>query len=558
VTLVDVLPDVPSVDRTFVYELSGTTANNAEAKVGSLVRVPFSGRTVDGWIMGFDAPAPNGGVRQVDKVVSLGPSPDIVELAKRAAVRWAGALSFFMKAASPDKRVLALPRPSRLSAHATSTSAVPIVRVHAPGADRMPYLRNMISRGPTLILCPTMVDVHSLVTRLRRADLPVAEFSTQWAQAAAGGSVVVGPRSAAFASIPDLFGIVVLDADDPLYRDERAPTWNAIDVVCQRAKATGVAVELLTSAGSPFMSQWTNDIRSEPGSNSWPRLTVLDLGSQDPRYGILTPDLIDECRNTSSAAVVLNRQGQAQLLRCSSCRELTNCTRCSASMRKLNDSDLTCPVCGDTRPNVCANCGSTALSTIRPGVAKLADDLSAALQARVGEVTAKTSVLPDASVLVGTESVLRRGRAFDVVIFADIDRDLLAPRVDAYQKVVHQVTRAVRAVSRSSDGHVVIQTREPDHPVIRSLVANDVVAASDVERQRRVLLGLPPSCAMARVSGPGANELSSRLTGLLGISVASVEDAVLVRATNSEILAEGLRQAGRPAAKVRVEVDPLL
>jgi len=63
---------------------------------------------------------------------------------------------------------------------------------------------------------------------------------------------------------------------------------------------------------------------------------------------------------------------------------------------------------------------------------------------------------------------------------------------------------------------------------------------------------------MARLSGPGAPELASRLDGVLGLGVAPIDDQYLVRAPDVTTLADALRTAGRPSGKVRIEVDPIL
>ena len=79
-----------------------------------------------------------------------------------------------------------------------------------------------------------------------RAGVPVALLPDGWAAARRGGRVVVGTRAAAWAPVPRLRAAVVLDAHDEAYREERAPTWSAVDVVLERGRRDGAPVLLVS------------------------------------------------------------------------------------------------------------------------------------------------------------------------------------------------------------------------------------------------------------------------------------------------------------------------
>src|SRR5690606_30008202 len=123
--VVRVIPDVPAIDRTFDYLVP--EGWEARAVVGAVVRIPLHGRRVGGWIEAVGV-APPDGVRLVPltKISGVGPSPEMIELCRWAAWRWAGRLPTFLRLASPDRVV------GRVAA-ATPGSAT------APGsADRPP------------------------------------------------------------------------------------------------------------------------------------------------------------------------------------------------------------------------------------------------------------------------------------------------------------------------------------------------------------------------------------------------------------------------------------
>jgi primosomal protein N' (replication factor Y) len=127
------------------------------------------------------------------------------------------------------------------------------------------------------------------------------------------------------------------------------------------------------------------------------------------------------------------------------------------------------------------------------------------------------------------------------------------------------VVRAARLVGpRAAGGRVLVQTRLPRHEVIDAAVRADPGLLADAERPRRKLLDLPPFAALARLTGdpPALAAAAAALRsagGGIGVSGGAASD-VLVRAPSSGQLAAGLASAlaaGRPAGRLRAEVDPL-
>ena len=126
------------------------------------------------------------------------------------------------------------------------------------------------------------------------------------------------------------------------------------------------------------------------------------------------------------------------------------------------------------------------------------------------------------------------------------------------------MVRAARLVGpRAAGGRILVQTRLPRHEVIEAAVRADPGLLADAERPRRQLLDLPPFAALARLTGdaPALAAAAHALRSAGGIGVSGATDgAVLVRAPSAEKLATGLAAAlaaGRPAGRLRAEVDPL-
>ena len=161
--------------------------------------------------------------------------------------------------------------------------------------------------------------------------------------------------------------------------------------------------------------------------------------------------------------------------------------------------------------------------------------------------------------VIGTEAALHRVDRADVVVFLDLDQELLAPRQRASEQALSLLGRAARLVGRRSDGgRIVLQTRQPSHEVVQAVLRGDPALVAVAERDRRQALGYPPYGAQALVSGAGAEEFIGSLGSPPGVTVrSSHEDRWLLRADDHPPLLDALARTPRPAARLRIEVDPL-
>ncbi|MCU1361045.1 MAG: priA, partial [Ilumatobacteraceae bacterium] len=211
--------------------------------------------------------------------------------------------------------------------------------------------------------------------------------------------------------------------------------------------------------------------------------------------------------------------------------------------------------CGTARPPLCQHCGSGALANVRPGVARLRDELEAAANRPVVAVTRDSPLTPDLSgVYVGTEAVLHRVDGADIVAFLDFDSELLAPRYRAAEHAMGLLVRAARLLGhRAEGGRLLVQTFTPRHPVIDAALFTDPGRLAKVEAARRRDLQLPPFGALARISGSGADEFA----GATGLASAADGDGVLLRADTWDHLGPVIAGTPRPkGSRLRIEVDP--
>jgi primosomal protein N' (replication factor Y) len=261
---------------------------------------------------------------------------------------------------------------------------------------------------------------------------------------------------------------------------------------------------------------------------------------------------------------VLNRLGRSRLLTCRVCGTVAACDRCGAAVNQSDAGVLRCAACSTERPPVCAACGSGRFKNLRAGVARAREELEALAGEPVVEVTATAGDPTEARVAVGTEAVLHRLGAGSVgaVAFLDLDQELLAPRYRAAEQALALVARGARAVGgRAAGGRLLLQTRSPDHAVVRAALLGDPSRFAEPELERRRVLGYPPAAALALVSGAGAADWAdaAEAPGPLPLGVellGPAEDRWLVRAPDAGVLADWLATVPRPQKRVRIEVDP--
>ena len=570
-----VLPNVTGLNKSFDYSIPDDLLSGASPRigVGTVVRVDLHGRRIGGWVEAIldvdEAAVDAKALKPIAKVTGHGPDASIFDLASWAAVRWAARRARpFLVAASPQRAIVTLP-PSRRTAPvlaplspATQTLLADgggVLRL-PPRSDVLPAIRSAAALGPTLIVTPTISDAQFLATRLRRSAVSVALMPDDWAAAAGGVDVVIGPRSAAWAPCPAMASAMVIDEHDEALQEERSPTWHARDVVVERCRRAGVPYVLVSPAptlSAVVIAEASGALAHPPRQREragWPTLTVVDRTDEEPwKKSLVTSTLIERLRNPDLTVVCIsNITGRARVLACRTCRSLARCENCDAAIGLTSENRLCCRRCGADRPPVCQACGGSSFANLRPGVSRLREELEGAAARSVVEITAASDGRPSsAGVYVGTEAALYRVPSADVVAFLEFDSEMLAPRFRAAEQALALISRAGRMAPE-----VLVQTFSPNHDVLRAATAGnpDIVVAS--ERERRSMLSLPPFGALARVAGAGAAQLVSQLSPVVQVGGDDSTGFVL-RATDWMTLGRELNATQRPkGSRLRIEVDP--
>ena len=549
------------------------------------MRIPLHGRRIRGWVVErAQHPETDRPLQALAAVTGWGPSGDLIELAEWAAWRWAGPQASLLRTASPVRAVRGLPATAlgpepvgslagregtgRSAASDALAQAPATVRL-APAHDPLSIVVEIVASGDGLVLAPSIAEAAYLAARLRRAGYRVALLPDDWAMAAAGGCVAVGPRRAAWAPRPRLGAVVVIDEHDEAYQEERTPTWNARDVVLERARRAGAPCVLVSPCPSLEALATTTLITTSRDEEraGWPIVEVVDRRQEPPGMGLYSERLVAMARQADReerVVCVLNRKGRARLLACTACSELARCEKCDAAVEssaKEHPDALVCRRCLTIRPSVCLACGGSRFRVLRAGVSRAREDLERLVGRPVAEVSADVAPGPPPAerVLVGTEAVLHRVSSAEVVAFLDFDQELLAPRYRAAERALGLLARAARILGgRADKARLVIQTRLPGNEVIDAAVHADPARLTVVEAARRVALGFPPERALALVSGDGAAEFAAalRTAGVVDV-MGPAAGQWMVRAVDHQRLCDALAAAPRPKARTRVMVDPL-
>ena len=427
-----------------------------------------------------------------------------------------------------------------------------------------------------LVLVPEISLTPQMILRLKsqfgkrvavqHSALNHTERLLQWQMIQDGGAdIVVGTRSAIFSPLENI-GLVIIDEEqEHTYRSESAPRYSAHEVARQRAAENGAL--LLLASATPSTENYyaaqhgrTQLVRltKRYGGNPLPKVQIVDmraeLASGNPREISLAME--DAIRHNLEAGkqtiLLLNRRGYQTVAQCEDCREVLKCQKCSVPMVYHKSAHkLLCHYCGSQLappPAKCPACGGK-LQYRGFGTQKAEEELAKLFpEARILRMDQDTTAAKDAhekllakfarheyDIMVGTQMVAKGLDFEDVTLVGvlGIDSLLFAQGFRAYETVFSLVTQVVGRSGRAKDpGFAIIQTTDPDNPVLNLAAAQDYDAFFEQEIAYRKLGLYPPFCGLCVVgfAGPKESEVaraSARFAALLGRQAAKQPDLPL-------------------------------
>ncbi|MEE2661724.1 MAG: primosomal protein N' [Pseudomonadota bacterium] len=383
------------------------------------------------------------------------------------------------------------------------------------------------------------------------SDLPLSERRQNWLSALDGtAKLIVGARSALMLPYKNL-GLIVIDEEHDLsFKQEESVIYNARDMAIVRGRIGEFPIVL--SSATPSLETldnvWRNRYRHLSLSARYSGANLPDISSIDmrkeklARQNWLSPSLaslvIETLKAGEQIMLFLNRRGYAPLTLCRACGHCLACPQCTAWLveHRLRDR-LQCHHCGYTAhvPNKCPMCQvEDKFAACGPGVERLAEEARRKFSDARVEIMSSDSVRKavDAQmlvrrmesrkidILIGTQ-IMAKGFHFPMLTLVgviDADLGLIGGDLRAMERtyqLLHQV--AGRAGRATRPGRVLLQTYQPEHPVMAALIRGDRDDFMKMEAEARRKLNMPPYGRLVGVivSGPNqdAVENTSNLLG---------------------------------------------
>ncbi|HVL74064.1 MAG TPA: primosomal protein N', partial [Beijerinckiaceae bacterium] len=425
--------------------------------------------------------------------------------------------------------------------------------------------------------------------------------------------VVAGARSALFLPYCKLGLIVVDEEHEAAYKQEDGVHYHARDMAVVRGKLEGCAVVL--ASATPSIETRVNAERGRYarqhlperfGGRLMPHIRAVDMKRDPPPRGRwLSPTLTYAMQDALDAGeqvlLFLNRRGYAPLTLCRACAHRYECPNCSAWLVEHRfRRSLVCHHCGhvERTPSVCVACGTVdSLVSCGPGVERIAEEVAELFSDKRAIVL--SSDFPGGTerlrqelaeiaqgafdIVVGTQLVAK-GHNFPLmtlvgVLDADIGLTSGDPRAaERTFQLLQQVTG--RAGRGDKPGRALVQTYQPDHPVLAALISGDAERFYREETRVREAAGLPPFGRLAAlvVSAAERDQAEAHARAMArvaeapaGVTVLGPAEAplalirgrwrfrLLVKTARETDLQGFLRawlgRAPKPRGSVRVEID---
>ncbi|HYG49527.1 MAG TPA: primosomal protein N' [Flavobacteriales bacterium] len=452
-------------------------------------------------------------------------------------------------------------------------------------------IKEMIDTGQqVLFLLPEIAITAQMVDRLNRVFGNVVgvyhsrfnpnERVEVWMKTLAGPhngyKIIIGARSAVFLPFVNL-GLVIVDEEheQSFKQQQPSPRYNARDVAIVLARQFNAKVVL--GSATPSVETFSNATNGKYGyvvmkqrfaHGDLPVIQTIDLKEERKKKTLhedFSPQLIDAIAKTladrQQVIVFQNRRGYTPLWICDDCGWVPECTNCNVSLTYHKFShQLICHYCNTKyAPNArCNSCGSNKLRMIGLGTEKIEETLKLFFpDAKVGRMDLDTTRNKESyrqiidefeqgrmDILVGTQ-MITKGLDFSNVSLVAIpyaDAILRFPEFRAFEKAFQLFTQvAGRAGRKGAKGKVLIQTNDPQHPVLELVKKHDFSTFYEDELPERKKYFYPPYSRIIEIelshkdeehAGKAAKYLAAVLREKLGKRLLGPEKPIVNRVMN--------------------------
>ncbi len=403
--------------------------------------------------------------------------------------------------------------------------------------------------GQVLVMVPEISLTPQLLERFRQrlscsfvalhSQISAGVRASNWVSAAKGDAdVVIGTRSSVFTPMPRLNLIIIDEEHDNSLKQQDGFRYHARDLAIIRARdrkipiVLGSATPALESIYNVNRGKYTElPLRRRAGNAVPPVIGLLDIRRRKTTEGIselLLKEIEKNYNAGSQSLIFINRRGFSPVLICADCGATSDCNRCDSHMTvHAKTNCLRCHHCGAQRPvpHFCTSCGSIEFDNVGHG----SERIEAALEhhfpganivridrdttRRKGELERYLSMATngEADILVGTQ-MLAKGHHFPNVTLVgilDTDRGLFGTDFRAIEQTGQLITQvAGRAGRAERAGRVLVQTRNPEHELLRLLISGSYNEFANSVLTDRRESELPPYSfvALIRAESPHQNQ----------------------------------------------------
>lgn len=378
----------------------------------------------------------------------------------------------------------------------------------------------------------SVMTFHSGMSNQQRAEVWLAAKQAR-------ASIFIGTRSAIFLPLTKPGLIIVDEEHDPGYKQFEGFHYSARDVAIKRAQILGALIILGTA--TPSLESLANvqqqrfglvKLKQRYADVPLPDWHLLDcransglhtINDEDPLHGLLHTQaqqaITDVLAVGQQVLVFHNRRGYAPLLQCDACGWQADCVRCSAHMTwHRRKHRLQCHHCEyvSSPPRICPSCASPSLEHFGAGTEQLEQRLSSgfpgadvfrvdsdSMRSKKAMQQLREQVLTgEPCILVGTQ-MLTKGHHFPnitLVVVLDVDQALFSADFRAPERLAQQLVQVAGRAGRGQYmGKVLLQTRQPDHPLLQLLISADYSSVARELLQLRSQAEFPPFSAQVIV-----------------------------------------------------------
>lgn len=341
--------------------------------------------------------------------------------------------------------------------------------------------------------------------------------------------ILMGPRSALFAPFSNL-GLIIMDEEqDRSYKSELAPRYETRDVIRKRGELSSCpvlfgsatpSVQLFFEVEKGNLPCFCLQKRAVEGS-TLPKMQVVDMrkeleeGNRSIFSRVLEGKIQERLDRGEQVMLFMNRRGYAPFVSCRKCGEALRCPHCDVSLNLHKNGILQCHYCGyqTNLPKICPNCKSKYLAAFGTGTEKL-ESICHSIFPKAGilrmdrDSTGKKGKYEEilqafseekADILLGTQMIVK-GHDFQKVTLVGIiavDQILLDSDFQAGEWAYQLITQVSGRAGRGERaGEVLIQSYQPDHPLLELALKQDYLSFYKEEKNYRKRLSYPPFSVM--------------------------------------------------------------